>query len=324
MVKGVHKRCQCRREDHMDSNGQQPRKGTFPDGFVWGVATAAYQIEGAPAEDGKGPSIWDTFSHLPGRTRGGDNGDIACDSYHRMDEDLGLLSRLSVNAYRFSISWPRVQPDGRGNANQAGIDYYSRLADGLLERGIQPFATLFHWDLPQALQDTGGWAARDTADRFADYAAIAAAALGDRVQRWITVNEPWVVATLGYRTGEHAPGITDPRQSAAATRHLLLAHGRATTAIRASLPGPGQVGITLNLSPVRAVDPRADELAAQIDADTNGVFLGPLLQGSYPAGLRADLMPGGDVIADGDFGEIQAPIDFLGVNYYHPKYVGLC
>ncbi len=306
------------------------RRDAFPPGFLWGSATAAYQIEGAPAEDGKGLSVWDTFSHLPGRTAHGDTGDIACDSYHRMDEDLAVVSRLSLGAYRFSISWPRILPDGRGAPNQAGLAHYSRLVDGLLERGITPVVTLYHWDLPQALQDKGGWAARDTAELFADYASAVAGALGDRVRRWITINEPWVVANLGYRTGEHAPGIRDPRQAVAATHHLLLAHGRAAEAVRASVPGgtggPAEVGITLNMSAVRPADPAeaADrELAADIDAELNAVFLQPLVNGSYPARLGPDYAPGGEIVRDGDFGVIQAPIDFLGVNYYSPHIVGI-
>ncbi len=295
----------------------------FPDGFLWGAATAAYQIEGAAHEDGKGPSVWDTFSHEPGRTRGGDTGDTACDSYHRLDEDLAMLARMSVGAYRFSVSWPRIQPDGQGPANLAGLDYYSRLVDGLLERGIQPAVTLFHWDLPQALQDKGGWTVRDIADRFAEYAEIVVTALGDRAKRWITINEPWVIANLGYRTGEHAPGIADRQQAAEVTHHLLLAHGRATQAIRAARSDAGEVGITLNLSPIRAAEPSADGLAAEIDAEINGVFLEPLLQGRYPPALGRDFRPGDEVIRGGDFREIQEPIDFLGVNYYAPHVVRL-
>jgi beta-glucosidase len=295
----------------------------FPDGFLWGVATAAYQIEGAAREDGKGPSVWDTFSHEPGRVRGGDTGDTACDSYHRLDEDLALLSRMGVGAYRFSVSWPRIQPDGQGVANQAGLDYYSRVVDGLLERGIQPAVTLHHWDLPQALQDKGGWTTRDIADRFAEYAEIVVAALGDRAKRWITINEPWVIANLGYRSGEHAPGIADSQQAADANHHLLLAHGRATRAIRAARSDAGEVGITLNLSPIRAAGPSADALVAEIDAEVNGAFLDPLLHGRYPAALGPDFRPGEEVIQDGDFREIQEPIDFLGVNYYSPRVVRL-
>jgi beta-glucosidase len=313
------------------ADGQQREK--FPEGFLWGVATAAYQIEGAPAEDGKGPSVWDTFSHTPGRITRGDTGDIACDSYHRVDEDLALLSDLSVGAYRFSISWPRIQPDGRGAVNQAGIGYYSRLVDGLLERGITPVVTLYHWDLPQALQDKGGWAAREVAELFAEYASAVAGALGDRVRRWITLNEPQVVASQGYRTGTHAPGIKDPAQAAAATHHLLLAHGRAAPAIRASSPpaaAPGtvpvEVGITLNLTQVRPAGPASEadrELAARVDAELNGTFLEPLLRGRYPALLRRERTPGPGVVAEGDFAVIGAPIDFLGVNYYSPRIVAV-
>jgi beta-glucosidase len=247
-----------------------------------------------------------------------------------VDEDLAVVSGLSLGAYRFSISWPRILPDGRGVPNPAGLAHYSRLVDGLLERGITPVVTLYHWDLPQALQDKGGWAARDTAELFADYASAVAGALGDRVGRWITINEPWVVANLGYRTGEHAPGIRDPRQATAATHHLLLAHGRAAAAVRASAPGaasgPAEVGITLNMSSVRPADPAeaADrELAADIDAELNGVFLEPLVNGAYPARLGPDHAPGAEIIRDGDFGVIQAPIDFLGVNYYAPRIVGV-
>ena len=206
----------------------------FPEGFLWGAATAAYQIEGAPDADGKGPSIWDTFSHTPGKTYHGDTGDVACDSYHRYPEDIALLKRLGVGAYRLSLSWPRIQPSGRGAANAKGLDYYSRVIDALLEAGIQPAVTLYHWDLPQALQDEGGWANRDIADWFAEFAGIAGEAFGDRVPQWITLNEPWVVAHVGYRDGRHAPGIRDAAQAVAANHHLLLAHGRAVAALRAS------------------------------------------------------------------------------------------
>jgi beta-glucosidase len=322
----------------MEEEGMSPAAGTgrdaFPPGFLWGVATAAYQIEGAPAEDGKGPSVWDTFSHQPGRTAHGDTGDIACDSYHRVDEDVALLAGLSASAYRFSVSWPRIQPEGRGGANPAGLSHYSRVVDALLERGITPVVTLYHWDLPQALQDKGGWAARDTTELFADFAGIVAGALGDRVRQWITVNEPWVAANMGYRWGQHAPGIRDPRQAVAAAHHLLLGHGRATAAVRAAVPGAGggtrgtatEVGITLNMAHVYPADPASltdRELAADVDAQINGVFLDPLVKGSYPARLDGDYAPGANLVRDGDLAAIQARIDFLGVNYYAPHIVGV-
>ena len=304
------------------STGDQLR---FPDGFLWGAATAAYQIEGAPDADGKGPSIWDTFSHTPGKVFHGDTGDVATDSYHRYPEDIALLQRLGVGAYRFSLSWPRIQPDGRGAVNPQGIDYYNRLIDGLLEKGITPVVTLYHWDLPQALQDKGGWATRDIAEIFADYAGRAGEAFGDRVHRWITLNEPWVVAHVGYRDGRHAPGIKDPKQAVAANHHLLLAHGRAVTALRASSPSPAQVGITLNLAVVRPVSPAAADLAAELDARHNGTYLGPLLRGAYPERLTAEFSPARvpGLVHDGDFDLITAPIDFLGVNFYAPQYVGI-
>jgi beta-glucosidase len=308
-------------------------RDAFPEGFLWGVSTAAYQIEGAVAEDGRGPSIWDTFSHQPGAITNGDTGDIACDSYHRMDADLDLLAQLGVSGYRFSIAWPRIQPDGSGAPLQAGLDHYRRLVDGLLERGIAPLVTLYHWDLPQPLQDKGGWATRDTADLFADYAATVAGALGDRVPRWITLNEPWVASSMGYRSGEHAPGISDPQQYVAAVHHLLLAHGKATAAVRSAVPSgltpsgrPAEVGITLNLAQVYPADPArpADrELAADMDADLNAVFLDPLTRGAYPARLGPGQAPGPGLIRDGDFATIGAPIDFLGVNYYAPHIVAV-
>jgi beta-glucosidase len=296
----------------------------FPDGFLWGAATAAYQIEGAPDADGKGPSIWDTFSHTPGKVWHSETGDMACDSYRRYPEDIALLQRLGVGAYRFSLSWPRIQPDGRGAPNQKGLDHYSRLVDALLEKGITPVVTLYHWDLPQALQDEGGWVTRDIAEIFADFATIAGEALGDRVHRWITLNEPWVVEHLGYRDGVHAPGATDSAQATAATHHLLLAHGRATAALRAAIPSPAQVGVTLNLAVIRPMSPVAADLAEEFDARQNGVFLGPLLHGEYPKRLSAEYSPARvpGLIRDGDFGVIREPIDFLGVNFYAPNYVG--
>ena len=304
------------------STGDQLR---FPDGFLWGAATAAYQIEGAPDADGKGPSIWDTFSHTPGKVFHGENGDVACDSYHRYPEDIAVLQRLGVGAYRFSLSWPRIQPDGRGAVNPKGIDYYNRLIDGLLEKDITPVVTLYHWDLPQPLQDKGGWATRDIAEIFADYAGIAGEAFGDRVSRWITLNEPWVVAHVGYRDGRHAPGIQDPKQAVAANHHLLLAHGRAVTALRATTPSPAQVGITLNLAVVRPASPAAADLAAELDARHNGTYLGPLLRGAYPERLTAEFSPAKvpGLVHDGDFDLITAPMDFLGVNFYSPVYVGI-
>jgi len=296
----------------------------FPDGFLWGAATAAYQIEGAADADGKGPSIWDTFTHTAGKVWHDDTGDVACDSYRRYPEDIAMLQRLGVGSYRFSLSWPRIQPDGRGQANQAGLDYYSRLVDALLDKGITPMVTLYHWDLPQALQDKGGWAARDIAEMFGDFASIAGEALGDRVHRWITLNEPWVVAHVGYRDGRHAPGVADPAQAVAANHHLLLAHGRAVRALRAASPSPAQIGITLNLAVFRATSPQAAALADELDARQNGTYLGPLLRRAYPERLTADFSPAkvDGLVHDGDFDVIATPIDFLGVNFYAPTYVG--
>ncbi len=298
----------------------------FPDGFLWGAATAAYQIEGAATEDGKGPSIWDTFSHTPGKVYEGETGDVACDSYHRYPEDITLLKRLGVGAYRFSVSWPRILPKGRGDVNSAGLDHYSRLVDALLEAGIAPVPTLYHWDLPQALQDEfGGWASRDIAQAFADYAEVVTGALGDRVRRWITLNEPWVVSNVGYRFGRHAPGHESGAEAVAANHHLLLAHGLAVSAIRAASPTPTEVGITLNLGVSRPTSPAAADIAAEMEAAHNGVYLGPIFAGAYPERLRADWSPAHapGLVHDGDFAVIGTPIDFLGVNFYFPGYVGV-
>ena len=309
----------------------------FPDGFLWGAATAAYQIEGAWQEDGKGLSIWDTFSHTPGKVHHGDTGDVATDSYHLYPQDIEMLRRLGVRAYRFSVSWPRILPTGRGSSpsgevNLKGLDYYGRLVDALLDAGITPIPTLYHWDLPQALQDElGGWAGRDTAAAFAEYAGIVAEALGDRVHRWITLNEPWVASNVGYRLGRHAPGHADAAEAVAANHHLLLAHGLAVSAIRAASSGssastvPVEVGITLNLAVHRPTSPEAADMAAELEARHNGVYLGPLFAGAYPERLTAQWSPAKvpGLVHDGDLEVIGAPIDFLGVNYYYPGYVGV-
>ncbi|MGA3353710.1 MAG: GH1 family beta-glucosidase [Acidimicrobiales bacterium] len=295
----------------------------FPDGFLWGVASAAYQVEGAVNEGGRGPSVWDTFSHTPGKVFHGDTGDNACDGYHRLETDLELLSELGVGAYRFSIAWPRVQPTGSGAVNKEGLDYYRRLVDGLRDRGIEPMATLYHWDLPQPLEDAGGWPARETAERFAEYAAIAARALGDGVSRWITLNEPQVVANLGYRLGIHAPGRTDETAAAAATHHLLLGHGLALQSLRAELGSGAEIGITLNMTAVRPICAEAKAIAEEIEAETNRIFLDPVLGDGYPSGfVSARLLPPPELVRDGDLALISAPVDFLGINYYRPNSIG--
>jgi beta-glucosidase len=265
-------------------------------------------------EDGRGRSIWDTFCRRPGAIRDGSTGDVACDQYHRYQHDIALMSDLGIGAYRFSVAWPRVQPEGRGPAEQRGLDHYRRLVDALLGHGITPLPTLFHWDLPQALEDAGGWPARQTADRFADYASIVGEALGDVVPTWITINEPMVAAWLGYATGVHAPGRQDEHAALAATHHLLLAHGRAVRAIRSV--APGSVGVALNLYPCRAAsaspeDERAADLA---DQQLNRLYLDPIFGRGYPPSP----LEGAPVrfMRDGDLDEIAAPIDFLGVNYY--------
>ncbi|HEX4063543.1 MAG TPA: GH1 family beta-glucosidase [Streptosporangiaceae bacterium] len=297
---------------------------SFPHGFSWGASTASYQVEGAATEDGRGRSIWDTFSHQPGNVRGGDTGDIACDNYHRYPDDIELMASLGLNAYRFSISWPRVQPGGRGKPNQKGLDYYRAMLDKLAEHGIAATATLYHWDLPQELQDEGGWAVRDIAERFAEYASIMAGAIGDRVARWITLNEPQVAANHGYRTGVHAPGLCDDAAAAAATHHLLLSHGLALRVLRDQLPAGTEVGITLDSHPVQVLgDTQANLEQARliVDANLNGLFLEPLLDGRYPEHAEARLLPPADLIADGDLETISQPIDFLGVNYYGSVYL---
>ena len=277
-------------------------------------------------EDGRTPSIWDTFSHTPGKVHAGDTGDVATDHYHRYPEDVTLMSRLGLRAYRFSISWSRVQPTGRGPAVERGLDFYRRLTDRLLTAGIQPVATLYHWDLPQELEDRGGWPQRDTAERFGEYAALAAQALGDRVALWTTLNEPWCSAFLGYGSGVHAPGRTDARDALRAAHHLNLGHGRALAALRAELPDGGQATVSLNLHQVRALtDSPADlDAARRIDAVGNRIFTGPLLHGGYPDDLRADtahLVDWDALVRTGDEQAIGAPIDLLGINYYTPTLV---
>ncbi|MFD0068490.1 GH1 family beta-glucosidase [Streptomyces sp. NPDC056690] len=301
---------------------------SFPPGFVWGAATAAYQVEGATTADGRTPSIWDTFSHTPGRVRNGDTGDIAADHYHRYRDDVALMKDLGLKAYRFSISWSRVQPTGRGPAVERGLDFYRRLTDELLEAGITPVATLYHWDLPQELEDAGGWPHRDTAHRFAEYADIMARALGDRVSMWTTLNEPWCSAFLGYGSGVHAPGRTEPAATLRAAHHLNLAHGQAIGALRSVLPASAQTSITLNLHQVRPLTNSADdaEAARRIDAVGNRIFTGPILDGAYSADLIEDtarIVDWGQLIQDGDLAEISRPIDVLGVNYYSPTVVSL-
>ncbi|MEU4781202.1 GH1 family beta-glucosidase [Micromonospora sp. NPDC023633] len=292
---------------------------TFPPGFLWGAATAAYQIEGAAAEGGRTPSIWDTFSHTPGRVVEGHTGDVACDHYHRVGSDVALMAELGLKSYRFSVSWPRVQPGGTGPANAEGLDFYRRLVDELLGHGIEPWLTLYHWDLPQPLEDAGGWPARDTAARFADYATLVADALGDRVRYWTTLNEPWCSAFLGYGSGVHAPGRSDGADAVRAGHHLMLGHGLAVQALRAARP-TAEVGVTVNLYPVTpATDAPADvDAARRIDGLANRFFLDPLLRGSYPADLTADLAGVTDFghVRDGDLATISTPLDVVGVNYY--------
>jgi beta-glucosidase len=299
---------------------------TFPDGFLWGVATSAYQIEGSPEADGKGPSIWDTFTHQPGRIAGGGTGDVACDHYRRWREDLDLLGELGVNAYRFSISWPRVFPTGRGPLESRGLDHYNRLIDTLLEYGITPVVTLYHWDLPQALEDEGGWLFRDTVERFAEYAATCFDAYGDRVRWWCTINEPWIIGLLGYLHGLHAPGVKDDvRGEATAFHHTLLAHGRAVQALRAS-GGGGRAGVAFCLSPhYPASDDEADRAAARLsDGYVNRWFVDAALRGSYPDDMRVlweERIGALDFVHDGDLKTISTPSDFIGVNYYSRRVI---
>jgi beta-glucosidase len=289
----------------------------FPKDFIWGVSTSAYQIEGAWNVDGRGASIWDTFSHTPGKTHKGENGDTAADHYHRWPEDLKLMADLGVKAYRFSISWPRVLPNGHGPVNTAGLGFYDRLVDALIENGVTPYPTLFHYDLPQALQDKGGWPNRDTAKYFGDYADIVGQRLSDRATNWITHNEPFVTAVAGHFTGEHAPGIQDPVAAFAAGHHLLLSHGYAAQALRAT----GRrlnIGIALNLSPVHpATDSEDDRRAATMyDGVLNRLFLDPILKAKYPDDIQSTLGFLFPPAHAEDLPTIAQPLDFVGINYY--------
>jgi beta-glucosidase len=298
---------------------------SFPRGFLWGAATASYQIEGATREDGRKPSIWDTFCGVPGAVRNGDTGAVAADHYHRWPEDIAMMRELGLGAYRFSVAWPRVQPEGSGAVNTAGLDFYRRLVDGLLEAGVVPVLTLYHWDLPQPLEDAGGWPARETAERFADYASMVFGAIGDRVPYWVTVNEPWCSAFLGYLSGVHAPGVQDAQRAIAAAHHLMLGHGMAVQAMRA-IGGDAVFGPALNLFPVEAAsaDPADVEAARRLDGAQNRLFLDPILRGAYPDDVLRDLEEFGDQshVRPGDDRIIAAPIDFLGVNYYRGYQVG--
>ena len=296
--------------------------GGLPEDFRFGVATAAYQIEGATREDGRGESIWDRFAHTPGRVARGDTGDIACDHYRRWRSDLDLMAALGVETYRFSIAWPRVLPDGSGTVNSAGLRFYRRLAEGLRERGIEPIGTLYHWDLPQALQERGGWAARETAERFAEYASAVGAELGDVVSDWVTINEPWVVAFQGHAHGTKAPGVRDWPTALRASHHALLAHGLGTQELRAAAPG-AKVGITLNLAPVHPAGTAESDVAAarRMDGHLNRWFLDPLMCSTYPEDmleLYERRFGPLDFIEDGDLSLIATPTEFMGVNYYAP------
>ncbi|MFE7073873.1 GH1 family beta-glucosidase [Streptomyces sp. NPDC057620] len=291
----------------------------LPQDFVWGTATSAYQIEGAVAEDGRSPSIWDTFSHTPGKVDGDDHGDVACDHYHRWREDIALMKELGTNAYRLSIAWPRVVPGGDGPANAKGLDFYDALIDGLLEAGITPSVTLYHWDLPQVLQDRGGWTERDTAHHLASYASVVAERLGDRVQHWTTLNEPLCSAWIGHLEGRMAPGLTDLTAAVRASYHLLLGHGLATQAIRAAAPG-AQVGIVNNLSYIEAATERPEDIAAarRMDGHTNRWWLDPVHGRGFPTDMRE--VYGVELPEqEGDLAVMAQPLDWLGLNYYFPS-----
>ena len=300
-----------------ESTSPSARRPLFPPDFVWGAATAAYQVEGAVREDGRGESIWDRYSATPGNIVNGDTGVVACDSYHRHGEDTRLIRELGLDAFRFSISWPRVLPNGTGRVNTAGLDYYDRIVDELLASGIEPYVTLYHWDLPQALEDSGGWPSRATVDAFTEYAEAVVSRLGDRVRTWITQNEPWVVAWLGYGLGVHAPGRRSEADALAAAHHVLLSHGRAAQVLRRDAPG-ARVGVTVDLYPTypHSGSDADVEAARRADGARNRWFLEPVLGLGYPSDMLEQyerILPG---IEPDDLKTIGAPLDFLGVNYY--------
>ncbi|MFN8380297.1 MAG: GH1 family beta-glucosidase [Anaerolineales bacterium] len=294
----------------------------FPKDFVWGAATASYQIEGAWNEDEKGESIWDRFSHTPGKVQDGDTGDMACDHYHRWEDDLKMIKQLGLKAYRFSTAWPRVLPSGTGTVSEAGLDFYSKLVDGLLKLDVEPYITLYHWDLPQKLQDKGGWPVRDIVDAFVEYADLVSRVLGDRVKNWITFNEPWVSAFVGYYYGAHAPGHKSQHEALAAAHHLLLAHGNAVPVIRRNSP-VSNVGITLNLTPQVPASPSvADRTAANwVDGHINRWFLDPLVGRGYPQDMVNDYGDEMAFVQPGDLDVASVPLDFIGINYYHRNVV---
>ncbi len=296
----------------------------FPDGFTWGAATSSYQIEGAWNEDGKGESIWDRFAHTPGKIEDGTHGDVACDHYHRWRDDIALMKSLGLQAYRFSINWPRILPAGRGAVNQKGLDFYSQLVDGLLDAGIKPFVTLYHWELPQVLQDLGGWPARLSAEAFVELADTVSKKLGDRVNHWITINEPWCVSFLSHQIGEHAPGLKDWNAAIKASHHVLLAHGLAVPVIRGNAPR-AEVGITLNFNPAVPASPSTADIQAAnyYDGYFNRWFIDPVYARGYPADVVAHYTTRGyitgleEFVQPGDLEAIAAPTDFLGVNFYN-------
>lgn len=305
------------------ATSESPDQIILPSGILFGTATAAYQTEGAAHEGGRGVSIWDTFTAKAGTVSDGSNGDRANDHYHRYEEDLDLLVTLGIPAYRFSIAWPRIQPTGTGPINAEGIAFYRRLIDGLVDRGIAPYATIYHWDLPQALQDEGGWTNRQTAYAFAEYARIVGTEFGDSVAAWGTLNEPWCVAFLGHGKGMHAPGIKDPESALTVAHHLNLAHGLAVQELRKVIPEGRKVSITLNLHALYGVGASGGEAVRRIDALGNRIFLGPILEGSYPDDLREATREITDwsFVQEGDLKQIHQPIDFLGVNYYQANHV---
>jgi beta-glucosidase len=295
----------------------------FPDGFLWGVATSAYQIEGEGEAGSRAPSIWHTFSHTPGKTKNGETGDVACDHYHRWPEDVALMKELGIQAYRFSVSWPRILPEGKGRVNQKGLDFYGRLVDALLEAGITPMVTLYHWELPQPLQDAGGWPHRATMDAFVELADVTSRAWGDRVKEWITHNEPWCTSFLSHQLGVHAPGWRDWGAAFRAAHHVLVSHGRAAQQIRTNVPD-AEVGIAINFEPASPADdsPEAYRAAQLWDGYFFRWFVDPLHGRYYPADMvnyytqQGHLPNGLDFVHDGDMETIATPLDFFGVNYY--------